>query len=152
MSERHNYSMDQISESQYVLGIRKQDKYKVVDVILPDDWYFPDSLFPEKTNIFINQGQSAGHYSLFSEAEAFSDIYGLLLETVKFNQEAEEKLVILNKLQVKLQEYFDKLPLSKFKNLTFIVSGDLETDGGEPRAKITEILKADRTNGTVFKP
>jgi hypothetical protein len=159
------YSMDQILESPYVLGCRKQDKYKVIDVEIPPDWEFPAVLFPENNVIFVNQGNAAGFYMLFTETKAFSDIYHLLMETVKYNQEMEEKLVMLNRHQATLQKLFNELDLEDFRSLKMMYGGvrgvntlsekpvpppsQIIKEGKEPIN--TQTLKTD-ANGTVFKP
>ncbi len=161
------YSMDQISESPYVLGCRKQDKYKVIDVEIPPDWEFPAALFPENNVIFVNQGNAAGFYMLFTETKAFSDIYHLLMETVKYNQEMEEKLVMLNRHQATLQKLFNELDLEDFRSLKMSYGGvrgvntrsEIEKPIPPPSQIIKEgqdpinaqTLKTD-VNGTVFKP
>jgi hypothetical protein len=151
------YSMDEISESPYVLGCRKQDKYKVIDVEIPADWEFPAVLFPEGNVIFVNQGNAAGFYMLFSETKAFSDIYHLLMETVKYNQEMEEKLVLLNRHQATLQKFFNELDLEDFRSLKMSYGGVkgvntlVEKAPIEPIITKNPVLK-ENVDGTVFKP
>lgn len=158
------YSMDEISESPYVLGCRKQDKYKVIDVEIPTDWEFPAVLFPDNNVIFVNASSVAGFYQLFTETKAFSDIYHLLMETVKYNQEMEEKLVLLNRHQATLQKFFTELDLEDFRSLKMSygrVSG-VFTPPPKPSPP-SQIIKEDKdpintqtlkpdANGTVFKP
>lgn len=134
------YSMDQISESPYVLGCRKQDKYKVIDVEIPTDWEFPAILFPENNTIFVNAGNAAGFYMLFTEIKAFSDIYHLLMETVRYNQEMEEKLVLLNRYQAQLQKFFSELTLEDFKSLKLSYGG-IKSSGTKPVPPPSQIIK-----------
>jgi hypothetical protein len=159
--------MDEISESPYVLGCRKQDKYKVIDVEIPIDWEFPAALFPENNVIFVNASNVAGFYQLFTETKAFSDIYHLLMETVRYNQEMEEKLVHLNRYQVTLQKFFNELDLEDFRSLKMSYGGvrgvntrsEIEKPIPPPSQiikesqdpKIAQTLKPD-VDGTVFKP
>lgn len=164
------YSMDQISESPYVLGCRKQDKYKVIDVEIPIEWEFPAILFPEGNTIFVNAGQVAGFYMLFTEKNAFSDIYHLLMETVRYNQEMEEKLVLLNRYQAQLQKFFNELALEDFKTLKMSYGGirrapdnSIGTPPEKPTPPPSQIIKEGKDpqnliaikqddDGTVFKP
>jgi hypothetical protein len=145
------YNMDQISESPYVLGCRKQEKYKVIDVALPADWEFPERLFPENSAIFVNNGAAPNIFMLFSETKQFSDIYHLLLEIVRHNKEKEEKLVILNNLQVELQQYFDNLPLADFKCVHFAKSDAAVIQPVPPVKIITEPIKPP-SDGAILKP
>ena len=145
--------MDQISESPYVLGCRKQDKFKVIDIELPSDWEFPDRLFPENSPIFVNQGALPTIFMLFSETKQFSEIYFILLETVRYNKEKEEKLIVLNQLQMQLQKHFDDLPLNEFKNLRFAKAASTATDAApKPVVQIIPAPPKPQPDGTILKP
>lgn len=146
------YSMDQISESPYVLGCRKQDKFKVIDIELPADWDFPERLFPENSPIFVNQGTLPTIFMLFSETKQFSEIYFVLLETVRHNKEKEEKLIILNQLQMQLQKYFDELPLDQFKFVKFKLPATLDAPPTPTAPSITPAPPKPQSNGTILKP
>lgn len=139
------YTMDDIAESKYVLGCRKEKQYKVIDVMLPDDWEIPAFLFPEDAVIFVDNDKEAKGFYFFTETKTFSDIYYVVRETIRVNKEKEEKLVILNQLQAQLQSYFDKISLSDFKKLTFISKDLLEVEEtfetvGEPSKEVVPPL------------
>ena len=114
--------MDEIAESEYVLGCRKEKQYKVIDVILPKDWEVPAFLFPEDAEIFVNNNKDDEGFVFFSETKTFSDIYYIVIETIRVNKEKEEKVTILNQLQADLQSQFDKLPLKEFKKVRVNIS------------------------------
>lgn len=108
---------DQILESPYVLGTRKQDNFKIIDIQFPAEWEFPDRLFPQNGGISISQGTAPDIFSFFSETKSFSDVYKVLSDVIRYNKEKEEKLLLLNKLQAELQRWFEELPLADFKQL-----------------------------------
>lgn len=153
-----NYSMDQIAESPYVLGCRKQNQYKVIDAELPVDWEIPNRLFPADSTIFVNEGNSEALFIFFSETHQFSDIFRIINEIVVHNKEKEEKLVILNDLQVKLQTYFDQLPLHDFKRIVIGMNPEEEQDTKEKIAKNAQVILKEtvkpkkESNGESIKP
>lgn len=116
--DKSAFSVDQITESEYVLGIRKYQANKVIDVQLPNDWIIPDALFPKDTQILIGFDEGTRVFSFYSETKQFSDIFQVINEVVRYNKEIEEKSLIFNKLQSELQKYFEQLPLENFKLLT----------------------------------
>lgn len=152
------YTMDQIGESPYVLGCRKQDKFKVIDVELPLEWEIPDRLFPENSPIFVNAGAVPSIFMFFSETKQFSDIYNTLIEIVRHNKEKEEKLIVLNALQVELQKHFDSMPLADFRQLIIgkrpAGAANIPTKPQPPQSQIIKEGQEPKppTDGAVLKP
>lgn len=139
--------MDQIAESPYVVGCRKQEQFKVIDVILPSDWEIPSILFPEGCTVYVNDGTNPTTFLFFSETEQFSDIYYKLTEVATYNKEKEEKLILLSQLQVELQNKFDELPLSQFQQIRIV------TVDGLKKEVPTEIKLSKKVlDGTVPRP
>jgi hypothetical protein len=124
--------MDVIGESPYVIGMRKDQGFRILDVILPKAWEVPPKLFPEEIdpktelNVGINVNVSDSVYTdaimylFFSPRKSFSQLYAKVMEVVTYNQELEERLVLLNKLQQELQVMFDTLPLKDLKKIKLI--------------------------------
>jgi hypothetical protein len=117
-------TVDEISESQYVTGMRKEQSYKILDVRLPKNWEIPQIMFPEEGGIFVNiapaEYPEETAYFFFSPAKSFSEIYKKVIAVVTYNKELEEKLFIMNQMQRELQECFDQLPLEHFKKVKII--------------------------------
>lgn len=154
------YSLDQIAESPYVLGTRKQDKFKVIDVQLPVDWEIPAKIFPKDSKVFVDNGTMPQMFMFFTEELNFSDIYSIIEKTVRYNKEKEDKIVILNKLQVQLQKQFDELPLELFKLLYITTAPESvkrtapPVPSPPPARIITEGKEPPKapTDGTIPKP
>lgn len=169
--------VDEIAELKYVLGVRKQDNFKVIDVKLPDDWEIPAKLFPEGTPIKISESDNGSSIlSFYTETEHFSDIYYIILDVIKYNKEKEEKITSLNQLQMLLQKYFEEMDLEQFKTVTItskVVLGPTGTGGEsgdsplpeENKRVIPEVPEEDRSrlnegvdktkkenDGTILKP
>jgi hypothetical protein len=132
--------VDAISESPYVTGMRKDQGFKILDVVLPRAWEVPSTLFPAEIDpatelnmgINVNITEStygdAAVYLFFSPRKSFSQLYAKVMEVVTYNQELEEKLVLLNRLQQELQGMFDTLPLKDLKKIR-LVSPKNSVDG-----------------------
>lgn len=157
--EKNSITLDQITDSPYVLGVRKQDKFKVIDVQLQADWEIPEFLFPENTEIFINVDSSLCCF--FSEKKQFSDIFSIINEVIRYNQEKEEKIFILNKLQLELQHMFDEMGLNEFKTVTItFTNGQIypkinnkKTDIlKEANVDIQVAIKETEKDGEILKP
>jgi hypothetical protein len=118
------FNIDTITESMYVEGMRKQEGYKILDVMLPDGWEIPKRIF-EGTDINVNikeDGRTVDvGYMFFSPTASFSDIYIKLIDVVTYNVELEEKLVIFNRLQKQLQDALDAYNLADFKQLKLVL-------------------------------
>ena len=93
-------------------------------------------------------------FMFFTEEKQFSDLYQIIMEIVRYNKEKDEKLVILNNLQVSLQKYFDQLSLTEFKKLKLVPSDGVGSVGvvATPTPSITTPSKQPPDNGTVLKP
>jgi hypothetical protein len=138
-------TIDQITESPYVLGVRKHEQYKVIDVQLQMDWIIPEYLFPEDTPYYMNEPNEKGICSFYSETKQFSDIYNIINEVVRYNKELEEKTLIFNKLQMELQKMFDTMDLNGFKTVTITTNSNARI--------VPPIAKEDKKNdGEILKP
>lgn len=126
------FDLDTIAESPYVIGMRKQAGYKVIEACIAPEWDIPKKFFPDEGEINVNVADNPHEpnaYLFYSTTASFSSIYNLLMEVVTYNKELEEKSLIFNQMQVVLQGYFDTLSLADFKKIKITHPTTNKTDG-----------------------
>lgn len=107
--------------TEYIISIRKLEKYFSFDVKFPDTWSILKSQVDETKTVFTKNENKGKHVSFVSELDEISitETIDRVKTIVKYNKEKEEKERLFQEKVNELKSIFEKESLEELKNLKF---------------------------------
>lgn len=105
----------------YIISIRKLEKYFSFDVNFPSTWSILKSHVDETKTVFTKNENKGKHVSFVSELDELSitETIDRINNIVKYNKEKEEKERLFQEKVNELKSIFEKESLEELKNLKF---------------------------------
>jgi len=105
----------------YIMSIRKLEKYFSFDVNFPSTWSILKSHVDETKTVFTKNENKGKHVSFVSELDELSitETIDRINNIVKYNKEKEEKEKLFQEKVNELKSIFEKESLEELKNLKF---------------------------------
>lgn len=107
----------------YVIGLRFQNGMPIVDAVFQDGWHVPQS---EQVQSNRSEDSEVNYHMFYSQDEniGLDEILDYIEKIMGLNIEREKKHELLKVKAKELQEIFRKNPLSKLKDMKFILGGE----------------------------
>jgi hypothetical protein len=118
---------------EYLISIRKLEKYFSFDVIFPGSWSILKSQIDETKTVFTKNEEKGKQISFVSDLteESITETIERIETIVKYNKEKEEKQRLFQEKVNELKNIFEKESLNDLKNLKFDKDETPKFDGEE---------------------
>lgn len=105
----------------YLISIRKLEKYFSFDVVFPGSWSVLKSHVDETKTVFTKNEEKGKHVSFVSELDEkdVTETIERIQSIIKYNKEREEKQRLFQEKVNELKNLFEKESLDELKNLKF---------------------------------
>ena len=107
----------------YVIGLRFQNGMPIVDAVFQDGWHVPQS---EQIQSNRSEDSEVNYHMFYSQDEniGLDEILDYIEKIIGLNVEREKKHALLKVKAKELADIFRKNPLSKLKDMKFILGGE----------------------------
>jgi hypothetical protein len=118
---------------EYLISIRKLEKYFSFDIVFPGSWSILKSQIDETKTVFTKNEEKGKQISFVSDLteESISETIERIETIVKYNKEKEEKQRLFQEKVNELKNIFEKESLNDLKNLKFDKDEIPKFDGEE---------------------
>lgn len=107
--------------TEYLVSVRKLEKYFSFDIIFPNRWQVMKSQVDETKTVFTKDDEKGKHVSFICDLndDDTCDTISKIESIIKYNQEREEKQKLFREKVNELKDLFEKESLDELKSLKF---------------------------------
>ena len=129
--------------AEYGIGFNMHTGHVMVNITYKPGWTVIRPVDETVTFMGDEENENLYYYSAPMTTD-MSAIFSAIDDTINYNKELEEKVLLFKEVVGELQEIFSKTPLSMLKNLTFSIPEE------KPKQKTKK--QADKTSKKTRKP